>query len=56
VMGPRLPTVGIGQSLDLAVETLDRAPALVVLAGGRPHAVLTRSDVLDYLSSHGDLT
>jgi cystathionine beta-synthase len=56
VMGPRLPTVGIGQPLDLAVETLDRAPALMVLAGGRPHAVLTRTDVLEYLSSHGGLS
>src|SRR3954466_5200490 len=34
VMGPRLPTIGIGQPLELAVEMLDRAPALVVLAGG----------------------
>src|SRR3954468_22441247 len=51
VMGPRLPTIGIGQPLELAVEMLDRAPALVVLAGGRPHVVLARSDVLRYLSS-----
>jgi predicted transcriptional regulator len=50
-MGPRLPTIGIGQPLELAVEMLDRAPALVVLAGGRPHVVLARSDVLRYLSS-----
>jgi len=51
VMGPRLPTIGVGQPLELAVEMLDRAPALVVLAGGRPHVVLARSDVLRYLSS-----
>ena len=51
VMGPRLPTIGIGQPLELAVEMLDRAPALVVLAGGRPHVVLARSDVLRYLSN-----
>ena len=53
VMGPRLPTIGIGQPLDLAVGLLDRSDAVVVLAGGRPHAVLTRTDVLDYLSSAG---
>ena len=41
VMGPRLPTIGIGQPLELAVEMLDTAPALVVLAGGRPHVVLS---------------
>src|SRR5947207_15199999 len=51
VMGPRLPTIGIGQPLELAVEMLDRAPALVVLAGGRPHVVLSRTDVLRYLSA-----
>jgi cystathionine beta-synthase len=50
VMGPRLPTIGIGQPLELAVELLDTAPALVVLAGGRPHVVLSRTDVLRYLS------
>ena len=53
VMGPRLPTIGIGQPLALAVEKLDQAPALVVLSGGRPHAVLTRTDVLSYLSRVG---
>jgi cystathionine beta-synthase len=50
VMGARLPTIGIGQPLELAVEMLDRAPAIVVLAGGRPHVVLARTDVLRYLS------
>jgi cystathionine beta-synthase len=50
VMGPRLPTIGVGQPLELAVELLDRAPALVVLAGGRPRVVLSRTDVLRYLS------
>ena len=50
VMGPTLPTVGIGQSLDLVVRKLDEAPALLVLAGGRPLAVLTRTDVLTFLS------
>ena len=35
-MGPALPTVGIGQPLELAVELLEQAPAVVVLAGGRP--------------------
>jgi cystathionine beta-synthase len=53
VMGPKLPTVGIGQPVAMAVEKLDLAPALVVLSGGRPHAVLTRTDVLGYLSRAG---
>ncbi|HET6953242.1 MAG TPA: cystathionine beta-synthase [Acidimicrobiales bacterium] len=51
VMGERLPTIGIGQPIALAVELLDRAPALVVLAGGRPRAVLSRTDVLEHLSA-----
>jgi cystathionine beta-synthase len=50
VMGARLPTIGIGQPIPLAVELLDRAPAVVVLAGGRPRAVLSRTDVLEHLS------
>jgi cystathionine beta-synthase len=50
VMGPRLPTVGIGQPIALAVELLERAPAVIVLAGGRPHVVLSRTDVLKFLS------
>jgi hypothetical protein len=33
-----------------AVELLDRSNALEVLAGGRPHVVLTRADVLGHLS------
>jgi cystathionine beta-synthase len=49
VMGPSLPTIGVGQALSLAVEMLDGAPALLVLAGGRPLAVMTRTDVLAYL-------
>ena len=50
VMGDRLPTIGIGQPIALAVQLLDTAPALVVLAGGRPHAVLGRADVLEHLA------
>jgi cystathionine beta-synthase len=50
VMGPRLPTIGIGQPIELAVERLDKSPALVVLAGGRPKVVLSRTDVLSFVS------
>lgn len=48
VMGPKLPTIGVGQKVTLAVEMLDGAPALLVLAGGRPLSVLTRTDLLTY--------
>jgi cystathionine beta-synthase len=51
VMGPKLPTIGVGQALSLAVERLDRNAALLVLSGGRPLSVLTRTDVLSFLSA-----
>jgi cystathionine beta-synthase len=50
-MGPKLPTIGIGQKLEAAVEMLERAPALLVLSGGRPLSVLTRTDALAYFES-----
>ena len=59
VMGARLPTIGVGQPVALAVEMLDRSPALLVLSGGRPLSVLTRTDLLSYFevvangASHG---
>ena len=51
VMSPRMPTIGIGQTVELAVQLLDLAPALLVLDGGRPRTILARSDVLSFLSS-----
>jgi cystathionine beta-synthase len=55
VMGPKLPTIGVGQKVGLAVEMLDGSPALLVLAGGRPLSVLTRTDLLTYFEvlNHG---
>jgi cystathionine beta-synthase len=55
VMGPKLPTIGVGQKVSKAVEMLDGAPALLVLSGGRPLSVLTRTDVLTYFEAvnHG---
>ena len=51
VMGPKLPTIGVGQKVELAVQMLDSSPALLVLSGGRPLSVMTRSDVLSYLQA-----
>ncbi|MGH2726481.1 MAG: pyridoxal-phosphate dependent enzyme, partial [Actinomycetota bacterium] len=53
VMGPPLPSVGIGESIDQAVEALERGPAVLVVDGGHPVGILTRSDLLDFLSSRG---
>jgi cystathionine beta-synthase len=49
VMGPPLPTVGIGEPIDLAIERLETASAALVLDGGHPVGVITRSDVLGAL-------
>ena len=50
-MSPKLPTIGVGQQLSRAVEMLEHSPALLVLSGGRPVAVLSRTDVLSYLEA-----
>jgi cystathionine beta-synthase len=54
IMGSPMPTIGAGQPIELAVELLDTAPALLVLDGGRPRTVITRSDLLNYLSPEDD--
>ncbi|MGH9273174.1 MAG: cystathionine beta-synthase [Acidimicrobiales bacterium] len=49
VMGPKMPTIGIGEPLDVAIGRLEQASAALVLDGGHPVAVITRSDVLGSL-------
>ncbi len=51
VMTPPLPTVGIGEAVSDVVAMLEGCPAVVVLDGGRPCAVLSRSDVLAFLDT-----
>jgi cystathionine beta-synthase len=51
VMAPALPTVGVGEPIELAVQRLDSSPALLVLDGGRPRTVISRTDVLSYLQA-----
>ncbi len=54
VMGPKRPTIGVVQKRELAIEMLESAPALLVLSGGRPLSVLTRTDVLSYFTAVAD--
>jgi cystathionine beta-synthase len=54
VMGPSLPTIGAGQKVERAVKMLETAPALLVLSGGRPLAVITRTDILAYFEAVAD--
>lgn len=49
VMGPPLPTIGIGEPIGLAASRLEQASAALVLDGGHPVGVITRSDVLSSL-------
>jgi cystathionine beta-synthase len=49
VMGAPLPTVGIGEPVSVAIERLESASAALVLDGGHPVGVITRSDVLGSL-------
>ncbi len=55
VMSSKLPTIGVGQKVELAVAMLDTAPALLVLSGGRPLSILTRTDVLAYFGARAGL-
>jgi cystathionine beta-synthase len=48
VMGPPLPTVGAGEAVDESVRRLEGAPAMLVLDGGHPVGIVSRSDVIDF--------
>ncbi|MEC8999537.1 MAG: cystathionine beta-synthase [Actinomycetota bacterium] len=49
-----LPTIGAGEPIDRAVALLEHAPALLVLDGGRPRTIVSRTDLLGFLSPDAD--
>lgn len=49
-MSPPLPTVGAGESDDTVVAMLTDTDAVVVLQDGRPTGVLTRPDLLSFIT------
>jgi cystathionine beta-synthase len=51
VLGPPFATIGVGEPIDLAVTRLHDSPAVLVLDGGHPIGLLTRSDLLQFLSA-----
>ncbi|MEY2473946.1 MAG: cystathionine beta-synthase [Actinomycetota bacterium] len=51
VMGPPLPMLGGGEPVEDAVSALEASSAILVLDGGHPVGILTRSDLLDFLVS-----
>jgi cystathionine beta-synthase len=52
-MSPPLPTIGAGEPVTAAMEALTGADAAMVLVDGKPAGVLTRQDVLAFLSARG---
>ena len=53
VMEPPLVTVGLGETAEYVAGRLQTAPAVLVLDGGHPVGILTRSDLLGYLERAG---
>jgi cystathionine beta-synthase len=53
VMGPPLPSVGSGDTVDVALKRLEESPAVTVLDNGHPVGVITRSDALSFLAQAG---
>tara|TARA_Y100001970_G_scaffold67881_1_gene86501 strand:+ start:35568 stop:36968 length:1401 start_codon:yes stop_codon:yes gene_type:complete len=54
VMGPSLPTVGVGESLKVAATKLENSQVLLVLDDGQPRSLLTKSDLADSHMGDGD--
>jgi cystathionine beta-synthase len=52
LMTPPLPTVGSGEPISAAVAALGQAGAAIVLVDGKPAGMITRQDVLTFLSGH----
>ncbi len=48
VMDPPLVTVGLGETAEYVAEKLQASPAVLVLDGGHPVGILTRSDLLSF--------
>lgn len=49
-VGDPLPLIGVGESVSAARRALESADALLVVEDGKPVTVLTRHDLLTYLS------
>ena len=55
LMEPAPPMLGIGETVTDVVERLESCTAVLVLDGGHPVGVLTRSDVLAFLADRAPL-
>jgi cystathionine beta-synthase len=50
MMGPPLPMVGAGEPIEEASAALAESPAVLVVDNGHPTGIVTRSDLLNFLS------
>jgi cystathionine beta-synthase len=50
IMSPAMPMIGIGEPIPEVVDRLNRATAVLVLDGGHPVGILSRSDLLSFLA------
>lgn len=50
VMDPPLPMIGTGERVEMAAARLTDSAAVLVLDGGQPTGILTRSDLLEFLA------
>jgi cystathionine beta-synthase len=55
IMEPSPPMLGIGETVTDVVDRLESCTAVLVLDGGHPVGLLTRSDVLQFLSSRSSV-
>jgi cystathionine beta-synthase len=55
VMRPAMPMVGIGEPVGRLVQALEGSASLLVLDGGHPVGIVSRSDVLGFLAGRGEL-
>ncbi|PXY21224.1 cystathionine beta-synthase [Prauserella muralis] len=51
-MSPPLPTIGAGEQVGSAMKALTTADGALVLEGGKPAGVVTRQDLLAFISGH----
>jgi cystathionine beta-synthase len=54
IMSAPMPMIGIGEPVGRVVACLDAQPSVLVLDGGHPIGVLTRSDVLGFLAARAE--
>ena len=52
LMDQPLPVVGVGEAVDAVAHKLEQSPVVLVLDAGKPHTLLTRTEVLQSFSDN----